>query len=64
MVTYRAYLLNPAGKITFGKWIEAHTRAEAESKAVALCDGGSPTVELWQGANHLATLPCGDGKPT
>ena len=55
---YRAYLLNPAGKITWGEWIEAASQEEAEAKAHQLCDGGTPVVELWQGARKLAELPC------
>jgi hypothetical protein len=59
MATYRAYLLSPSGRIMSGAWVEAETQAEAEAKALALCSRGTPTVELWQGANFLATLPCG-----
>ena len=58
MPTYRAYLLNPAGKIAWGEWIEAEDQAEAEAKAHALCKDGTPTVELWQGARRIAELPC------
>jgi hypothetical protein len=58
MSTYRAYLLDPAGKITWGEWIEAEDQAEAEAKAHALCTAGTPTVELWQGTRRLAELPC------
>jgi hypothetical protein len=58
MPTYRAYLLNPAGRITWGDWIEADDQQEAEAKAHALCSEGSPMVELWQGAERLAEIPC------
>lgn len=58
MPTYRAYVLDPAGKITWGDWIEAADQREAEAKAKQMCDAGSPTVELWQGARRLAELEC------
>ncbi|HEY2177484.1 MAG TPA: hypothetical protein VGH15_02785 [Caulobacteraceae bacterium] len=58
MPTYRAYLLNERGKITWGEWIEAEDQTDAEAKAHALCSSGTPTVELWQGSRRLAELPC------
>ena len=58
MPTYRAYLLNPAGKFAWRDWIEAADQQEAEAKAHALCNEGAPTVELWQGGRLLAELPC------
>lgn len=63
MPTFRAYLLDPRGKITWGDWIEAADLDEAEAKARALCDAGSPTVELWQGSDRLADVPCDPEKP-
>lgn len=61
MPTFRAYLLNPAGKITWGEWIEAADLAEARRLARKMCDGGHPTVELWQGPRKLDQLACDDG---
>jgi len=58
MKTYRAYLLSPGGKITWGEWIEAADLTEAEEKARALCDAGAPTVELWDGAVPVSDVPC------
>lgn len=58
MQSFRAYLLNPAGKIIRGEWIEALSREEAEQQALALCDAGSPKVELWQGPVRLCQLAC------
>jgi hypothetical protein len=55
MATYRAYILDPAGKIAWGDWLEAVDQAEAEAKARALSDKGG--VELWQGARRLAGFP-------
>jgi hypothetical protein len=58
MPTFRAYLLNPAGKIVRGEWLDAADQAEAERLAHALCCAGTPKVELWKGAQRLAELPC------
>jgi hypothetical protein len=58
MPFYRAYLLDAAGKITWGDWIEADDQEGAKAKAHALCTEGAPTVELWQGTRRLAELPC------
>jgi hypothetical protein len=63
MRTYRAYLLNPAGKIVWGDWVEAADQNEAEAKARELCKEGVPTVELWHGAQRLADVPCDPRKP-
>ena len=60
MQTYRAYLLDPAGRIVWGEWIEARDQAEAEALAHELCEDGRPTVELWQGSAKLAELRCAD----
>jgi len=60
MTTYRAYRLSPAGKITFGEWIEAANDAEAKAKAHEFCDESTPTVELWLGARCVAVLPCAE----
>lgn len=60
MPTYRAYLMNPAGKIAWGEWIEAETLEEARRKAHELCDGGHPTVELWKGPQKLDRVECAD----
>lgn len=58
MPTFRAYLMNAAGNITWGDWIEAADQDEAEARARALCGEGAPTVELWRGAERLAELHC------
>ena len=64
MPMYRAYVLNPGGKIAWGEWIEAADQAEAETKAHEMCDQGTPTVELWQGRELLAELPCDETPPS
>lgn len=63
MRTFRAYLLNPAGRITWGEWIEATDLADAEAKARKLCTAGVPVVELWEGALPVSEVPCDDGPP-
>lgn len=63
MRTFRAYLLNPAGRITWGEWIQAADLAEAEVKARELCNGGTPVVELWEGSTPVSDVPCDSGQP-
>lgn len=63
MRTFRAYLLNPAGRITWGEWIQAADLTEAEGKARELCKGGVPMVELWEGAKPVSDVPCDATKP-
>ena len=58
MPTYRAYLLNKAGKIVWGDWIEADDEATAQARAHELCSQGAPMVELWQGPKLVAEIPC------
>jgi hypothetical protein len=60
MPTFRAYLLNTQGNIVWGDWIEAADESEARDKAHKLCRDGLPVVELWQGARHLAEIPCAE----
>ena len=56
--TFRAYLLNTEGRITWGDWIEADTESEALEKAKALCREGVPTVEVWQGTRKVGEDHC------
>jgi hypothetical protein len=58
MPMYRAYVLNLAGRIVRGEWVEAENLEEARAKARNLCDTASPVVELWQGPRRLDELPC------
>ncbi len=60
MPTYRAYLLNAEGKITWGDWLDAADEAEAEAKARELCAQGTPMIELWEGPRLVAELACGE----
>ena len=58
MANYRAYKLDPAGRIVAGEWLEAEDDLAARAAAHALCDEATPSVELWQGARRVAVLPC------
>lgn len=60
MPVYRAYTLDPAGKITWGEWIEAEDLEAARRMAHEMCDRGHPTVELWQGAEKVDEVDCSD----
>lgn len=52
MPTYRAYLLNPAGRIMTALDVEAESPAAALEQALA---GGHPhAVEVWRGPELLA----------
>jgi hypothetical protein len=56
--TFRAYLLDAQGKITWGDWIEAASEKDALEKAKALCREGIPTVEVWQGTRKIGEDHC------
>jgi hypothetical protein len=47
MQTYRAYLQDAAGTITWASWIEAPSLSEARRIADAACVGQAPTVDVW-----------------
>lgn len=53
MLTFRAYLLNDAGRITHGEWIEAASQDEALTRARELRRDDSPKIELWLGTKKL-----------
>lgn len=63
MKTFRAYLLDHNGKITWGEWIEAVDEQHAMLKAKDLCREDSPKVELWQGSKKIGAELCGDEPP-
>ena len=63
MKTFRAYLLDPAGKIVWGDWLEAASLEEAEARARELCRTGTPAVELWQGPRPISEVPCDPDEP-
>lgn len=47
MQTFRAYLQDAGGEITWASWVEAENLTEAKHAAQALCEGQAPTVDLW-----------------
>lgn len=47
MQTFRAYLRDAAGVITWAAWVEAGDAADARAQAGALRPGQSPAVDLW-----------------
>jgi hypothetical protein len=55
---YRVYRLNSAGRILSGEWIAAENDHEARGLARQLCEPGTRTLELWQGAQRLAVMAC------
>jgi hypothetical protein len=57
MQTYRAYIADPAGTITWAAWIEAGHLAEARQMAEALRPGGGSSVDLWSAGG--SGLPAG-----
>lgn len=60
MQTFRAYIQDASGTITWAAWIEAAHRDDAQGMAQAMCQGQTPTLDLWSaterrlsGAYHL-----------
>ncbi|MCR5878739.1 hypothetical protein [Phenylobacterium sp. J367] len=47
MKTFRAYLQDASGALTWAAWIEAANGDEALRRALVLSPGQDPTVELW-----------------
>lgn len=47
MQTFRAYLRDAAGEITWAAWIDAPDAEAAQARALALCPQGAPSVDLW-----------------
>jgi hypothetical protein len=54
MQTFRAYLRDAAGTITWAAWIEAAHRDDAQSQAIVLRPGQAPSLELWSAAERRA----------
>ncbi len=53
MTSYRAYLMNAAGKIVRAQDIEADSEEDAAVQARALCAPDAPNVELWRAHHRL-----------
>lgn len=47
MQTFRAYLQDDAGAITWAAWVEASDLAQAQRTAHDLCGGATPSLDLW-----------------
>lgn len=58
MSTYRLYLLDARGRITWGQWFEADTPEDALRFAKTRCQAGVPSVEVWQGGVCLYRFNC------
>jgi len=58
--SYRIYKLTGRGHITGGTWIDAASDDEAKRSARAMCDEGTPTMEIWQGSRLIGRIPCDD----
>jgi hypothetical protein len=63
LTAYRAYQLDPSGKIAGADWLEADSDQEAEVMALRLCGPGVPLVELWLGANRISVVACAEPAP-
>ena len=58
MQTFRAYLRDDAGVITWAAWVDAAHLVEAQGKARDLCGGGQPTVDLWSATDRRPSSAC------
>ncbi len=58
MQTYRIYWLDRHGRIKRGEWIEAQDDDDARKQAEGLCDGATPTIEVWNGPRHVDEIDC------
>lgn len=58
MQTFRAYLQDGAGSITWAAWIDAAHLGEAKRKAQDLCGLAAPTVEVWSATDRRPDAAC------
>lgn len=58
MQTFRAYLQNGVGAITWAAWIDAGHLDEAKLKAQSLCGEGTPTVDIWSATDRRPGASC------
>jgi hypothetical protein len=58
MQTFRAYLQDAAGTITWAAWIDAPHREEAESQARALRPGQAVSLDLWSATDRRPDPAC------
>jgi hypothetical protein len=58
MQTFRAYLQDDAGVITWAAWIDAAHLDEAKRKAQDLCGPAVPTIDLWSVTDRRPGAAC------
>lgn len=58
MQTFRAYLRDAAGTITWAAWIDAEHLEEAQGKARQLRPGQTPAVDLWSATDRRPGPSC------
>jgi hypothetical protein len=58
MQTFRAYLQDEVGRITWATWIDAAHLGEATRKAEGLCGAARPIVELWSTTDRRPGPDC------
>jgi hypothetical protein len=52
MQTFRAYLQDASGALTWAAWIDAADAEDAQGQANALRPDQTPTLELWSAADR------------
>ena len=58
MQTFRAYLQDAAGRVTWAAWIDAAGLDEAIRKARDLCGQARPLVEVWSATDRRPAAGC------
>ncbi len=58
MQTFRAYLQDDTGAITWAAWIDAAHVSEAARKAQDLCPRATPTVDMWSASDRRPGAGC------
>lgn len=58
MQTFRAYLQDAAGVVTWAAWIDAAHLEEAQSKALQLSPGHAPSLDLWSATDRRPDPSC------
>jgi hypothetical protein len=58
MQTFRAYLQDDTGAISWAAWIDAAHLSEATRKAQDLCGQPVPRVDLWWAADRRPDAAC------
>jgi hypothetical protein len=58
MQTFRAYVQDASGTITWAAWIDAAHREDAHGQAQAMRRGETPTLELWSATDRRPDAAC------